>query len=203
MVVAVIVLVWVVVLGVFAVRRISDRNVTSSVARYRYQNRTLGRVPYLANSVPLSSTPESYLNEARRRALTRPTTPESIAEASIAKARAHDRRARKRRVLGVLGATCVLTLAFGAIPVLHVLWDVAIASFVLTAAYVGLLVYYARAESLSAERKRKIVPLHLAPPISSDSDDEEQMAFGGLALRPAVRALPPVRASFVVVESPS
>lgn len=201
MVVAIIVLVWVVVLGVFAVRRISDHHATSSVERFRSQNRTLGRVPYLASSVPPLGTPAPYRDDVRRRP--RRNAAELSAESFIAKARAADRRARKRRTLCVLVGGCLLTLVFGAIPALRFLWAVCIASFVLTVAYIYLLAYFARIEALSLERMRKVVPLHLAPPVPSESADERQIAVAGQALRPGMRALPPVRAAFVVLDSPS
>lgn len=92
---------------------------------------------------------------------------------------------------------------FGAIPALRFLWAVCIASFVLTVAYIYLLAYFARIEALSLERMRKVVPLHLAPPVPSESADERQIAVAGQALRPGMRALPPVRAAFVVLDSPS
>jgi hypothetical protein len=92
------------------------------------------------------------------------------------------------------------TLVLGALPHLHVLWDLTIVSAVLTATYVALLAYFARRAADANERARKVVPLRVVR--SLDQSPEQRLAVGGAA--PTLRAhpLPPKRPAFIIVEAP-
>jgi len=64
---------------------------------------------------------------------------------------------RRRQVLAILVATVVGTFVLGAIPGLGVLWDLSLIALVATAAYVGLLVYF---QKVALEQEQKVVEFY-------------------------------------------
>jgi hypothetical protein len=96
---------------------------------------------------------------------------------------------RRRRVLGVLGGTLLGSFLFGFVPGLGALWDLSLATLVLTAGYVALLVHFRR---VAIERSEKVVfleaPAAVAPVQETPRVHPFRPAESGRA--PAFRILP-------------
>jgi len=145
----VLLLIWAAALGPMVLRRLSERRLSSSVADFRNRTRRLEYAyPHLV-AVTTATTEggaqvATMMSEERRRA---------------ERVRNRRRRERRRRTLSTLGSTLAATLVLGAIPGLHVLWDLSILSFLLTAGYVGLLVYLAQGEAPIPDVRSTVVPI--------------------------------------------
>jgi len=86
---------------------------------------------------------------------------------------------RRRQILAGLLATTLVTVVVGAAPGLHVAWDVALASFLLTTGYVALLVRSQQSklfEEAARERALKVVPLYPLRTSSSTSPESDRHA---------------------------
>jgi len=186
----VLVLIWVVALAPIAYRRYAERQASSSVDRFR-QRLTKVRRAYPA----VGMTEMDFA--ARPRVDRRVDLQAQIAKS---KARLHERRMRRRRVLAGLLVVVVGSLAVGAVPALRVLWLVSFAVGLLTAAYVALLVSIARSEALELERLRKIVPFgdHQTP-----AYEESVVAAVGGSFTPLYASPIRQRPAFVVLEAPT
>jgi hypothetical protein len=121
------------------------------------------------------------------------------AQIAKSKARLHERRMRRRRVLAGLLVVVIGSLGLGAIPPIRVFWFVSFAVGLLTAAYLALLVSIARSEALELERLRKIVPFG---GYQSPSYDEQVVAAVGGNFTPLFASPITQRPAFVVVEAP-
>ena len=195
MVVLLLVVVWLVALVPVALRKLSEWQVTSSVARFRYRSRVMGRtfplVPYSAE-VPVAPTP------ARARAI----DPEDAARLRRER-RARSARlvVRRRKTLARLCGAFVVTFLLGAVPVLRVLWDLSLVVFLLATGYLALLVWFQRiavAEAASLERAAKVVPIY------ASTRRRVRTAGPWSTMRPDVArpasTLPPARPAFVLVD---
>jgi hypothetical protein len=146
MIVAVLVVIWVIALTPFLLRRLSDRQMVSSAERFRAAVGLLRRIhPRIASEVsegPILSE-QAEVNpaiEAQRR---------RREAARLRKQRAR-RKAILFRLIGFTGGSIVL----GALPHLHFLWDFSVAGAVLTTCYVSVLYYVAQKPApLPAVRK--------------------------------------------------
>lgn len=189
MLLVVLVLIWVVALAPIAYRRYAERQASTSVDRFRQRLRKVRR------AYPAVGMTEMDFGA-------RPRVDRRLAmQAQIARSRArlHERRMRRRRVLAGLLVVVVGSLVLGAVPALRVLWFVSLAVGMVTAAYIALLVSIARSEALELERMRKIVPFgdHETPAF----EERARVAVGGN--NSAWFAAPvPQRPAFVVLESP-
>jgi hypothetical protein len=187
MIVAVLVLIWVIALTPFILRRLSEHQIASSVSRFRTAIRMLRRVyPRLVTSSEISGTvaamgaaaPEVAALRRRREA-----------------ERARRRTARRKQLLvRLVGGTLSVTV-FGALPHLHALWDLSIVGAILTAGYVGALALLASqsAPTASLEAARRPAPKGVSHPV------EHRLAAvggGGPAFVPQI----PRRPAFVVVD---
>jgi hypothetical protein len=186
----VLVLIWVVALAPIAYRRYAERQASTSVDRFR-QRLTKVRRAYPAvgmTEMEFADRPRSDRRLAMR------------AQIARSRARLHERRMRRRRVLAGLLVVIVGSLVLGAVPALRVLWLVSLALVLVAAAYVALLVSIARSEALEMERLRKIVPFgdHQRPV----SEERAMVAVGGNP-SPLFAAPMPQRPAFVVLESPT
>jgi hypothetical protein len=185
----VLVLIWVVALAPIAYRRYAERQASTSVDRFRQR---LTKVRHAYPAVGMTEMDFAARPRVDRRI-------DLHAQVARSKARLHQRRIRRRRVLAALLVVVVGSLALGAIPPIHVLWIVSFAAGLLTAGYLALLVTIARSESLELERLRKIVPfaVHETPVY-----DEQVAAVGG-NFTPLFSSPMTQRPAFVVIESPT
>ncbi len=185
MVALVLVLIWVVALVPFALRKRAEWALSSSVDRFRDSTGRLRRIyPHLvAVATERGDAPW----------VARPPLAGSYRPPS--RARLAERRARRRRTLTLLGCATAGTFVLGAIPALRVLWDLSLVALVLGAGYVAALVHFARLEAFAAERARKVVPLQ---PVGANHRPVEQYAAAG----GQVVAMLPVRPAFVLVDRP-
>jgi hypothetical protein len=186
MIILVLAVIWIVALAPFALRRLSEHQVALSVDRFRQLTGRFGQRHREARVAEPLRQPVRNLH----------ASPED--ERRAAKARLHARNERRRRALVVLLGVGAFTLSFGAIPSLHVLWDLTIVDVLLTAAYVGALVYLKRLEVFEAERRaavRNIMQL------DARGDARQRLAgvAGGGATFPVASAFRP---AFRIVEAP-
>jgi len=178
MVVLVLVLIWLVVVLPIAVRKLSEFQLVSSVARFHHQTELLGRVH------------ENFVGSARgsdgRRAGAPPLDDAQLAAVRAVQTRIDERRSRRREALLLLGSGILSTLLIGAVPSLRAFWVVAVLLATVTGVYLAMLVRCATAEALAAERARKIVVM----PVTADEAgaELERRVFatgnGGLAVVP-------------------
>ena len=178
MVVLVLVLIWLVVVLPIVVRKLSEFQLVSSVARFHHQTELLGRVH------------ENFVGSARgsqgRRGGAPPLDEAQLAAVRAVQARIDERRSRRREALLLLGSGILSTLLVGAVPSLRAFWVVAVLLATVTGMYLAMLVRCAAAEALAAERARKIV---MMPVTADDAGAElERRVFaignGGLAVVP-------------------
>jgi len=181
LVVLLLVVVWLVALVPFALRRFSEWQLTSSLTQFRDSAGAMRRArPATGSDVDPALDVDPRIVERRR---------------ERERARAAELVARRRRVLAVLCSTFLGTLVLGAIPGLGVLWDISLLAFAATTGYVALLVRLRReavARAAASERAEKVVPIH-----SALRRDAGAPAAAGVHF-PAM--LPPVRPAFVLVD---
>jgi hypothetical protein len=186
----VLVLIWVVALAPIAYRRYAERQASTSVDRFRQR---LSKVRHAYPAVGMTEMDFAARPRVGRRLAMQ-------AQIARSRARLHERRMRRRRVLAGLIVVVLGSLALGAVPAHRVLWFVSLAVALLAIAYMALLVSIARNEALELERLRKIVPFgdHQTPVF-----EERALAAVGGNLSPLFAAPLPQRPAFVVLESPS
>jgi hypothetical protein len=178
MIFLVLIVIWMAALTPFALRRLSERQVSASLSQFRHLTGMLGRPSGDPSASPSPSRPvERELTDRERRAQ---------------KARHRRRQQCRRRALAGLIGTFGFTLVFGAIPALRALWDLTILDVIATAAYIGMLAYVTRLETFEAERRalRNVYPIapHLA---MRESGDERYAATGTsqIVAKPAFRII--------------
>lgn len=188
MIILVLVVIWLVALAPFVLRKLSEHQITASLAHFR-ELTGMGR---RGRSVPQHDEDQRAWRNAA-------STPEE--DRRVMRARARVRRQRRRRALAALGGCGAFTLVFGAIPELRTLWDLTIADVVLTAGYLALLAYFTKLENFQAERRaamRNVVPI-IGRPTSYTSARPEFAAVGGGSNLPAPI---PIRPAFRIIEAP-
>ena len=189
MVVLLLVVVWLVALVPIALRKLSEWQVTASVARFRRQRRVMSKtLPYPPQLVGVRPLPEP-----RRGA----GPAQSARMQRQMRERSARLMARRRRVLARLAGSLVVTLVLGAVPPLRFLWDVSLATFFLTSGYVALLVRLQQvraAEAAEHERAEKVVPIDVR-----HRQAEASMPVG--SSRHAA-TLAPTRPAYVLVDVP-
>jgi len=157
LVVLLLVVVWLVALVPVALRKLSEWQVTASVARFRHQRRVMSKsLAYPPPPVGVRALP-----------VPRQVVGTGKTQSAWAQHRGRERSARlvarRRRVLARLTASLALTLVLGAVPALRFLWDLSLVSFFLTSGYIALLVrvqQLAIAEAAESERAEKVVSIH-------------------------------------------
>jgi hypothetical protein len=193
MLILVLALVWVIALSPVIVRKASEYQVFSSVARFRHRTGLMRQAyPQLAAAAlpdaPLLVAGEAIVTPEMRRA-----------------ARARHRRTieRRRRALVTLVSTCLGSLLLGVVPALRALWGLSLASLLLTATYLALLAYLTQAETNASERRRKVIPMPGAPsrPFLPDAYATAVGHHGSVTMPPIVAL--PSRPSFVLVDAPT
>lgn len=191
MVVAVLVVVWLVALAVIGLRRLPEWRARASIAGYGRRTSLMRRF----------RAPESLLvsvgagRGSPRRAHLSPAARARLEGAR--RARERELVARRRRVLGTIGAALAGSFVLGAIPPIRPLWYVSLVSLLLALTYVGLLAWSrqrAAAESALAERAEKVVPLD--PSGARSGPAATGVAASGRRSSP----LPPARPAFVVLD---
>jgi hypothetical protein len=151
MVVIVLVLVWLVVILPIAVRKLSEFQLVSSVARFHHQTELLERAH--ASFVGV----HTRLPVARGKAP--PPDDAQMAIVRAIQARIDARRTRRREMLLLLGSGICSTLLVGAVPSLRAFWVVAVLLATVTGVYLSLLVRCAASDAAAAERARKVVAI--------------------------------------------
>jgi hypothetical protein len=195
MVVLVLVLIWLVVILPIAVRKLSEFQLVSSVARFRHQTELLKRAH--ANFVGTNgrlSGPENkmrVMNDAQAAVL------------RTVQARISARRARRRETLLLLGSGIVSTLLVGAVPSLRAFWVVAVLLAMITGVYLALLVRCAAAEAIAAERALKVVAITNAVGEADSQQEGRVEAAGGGRFAAVSQGYEPRRPRLVVPEGPA
>jgi hypothetical protein len=143
-VVLVVVLVWLVALIPFVLRRHSAYRVHASVARFRRQRRLLelayrSRRDDASEILSTSRGDVVCTNRDRPRHSSR-ATPSTL-------------RLRRRRLLSIFAGALAISLILGALPELRAFWTIAIVLSVLLVAYVVLLSVFAADSSPSHQRR--------------------------------------------------
>ncbi len=171
MVVLVLVLIWLVVTLPIAVRKLSEFQLVSSVARFRHQTEMLERthVKFVGAGVRAPGSPPRapVLDESQLTALRE------------IRARIEAQRTRRRETLLLLGSGICSTLLVGEVPELRAFWVVAVLLATVTGVYLALLVRCAAAESAAAERARKVVALSVGPRNPLSEQEPRVLAAGG------------------------
>jgi len=185
----VLVLIWVVALAPIAYRRYADRQASTSVDRFRQRLTKVRRAYPAVGMTEMEFAARPRINRRR----------DMQAQIARSRARLHERRIRRRRILSRFLVVLAGSLVLGAIPVLRVLWFVSLAIAMVTAAYIALLVSISRSEALELERLRKIVPFgdHQTPVF----EERALVAVGG-NVSPMYASRLPQRPSIVVLEAP-
>lgn len=194
-------LVWAIALAPMVWRKLIDVQVISEVARFNHRIGILRRATPVHAAGPLGALQLAPPAVPRPRVL--PEAQRLSPEKRRAqRARAQIRVARRRRTLQWLGGTVGVTFVFGAIPPLRFLWDLTLVATLLTVAYVGLLAWCQRPQTLASDRGRRIVAIGAA------RDDDGMTRGSGVFTAPggpsgAMRASTMRRPAFVLVEGPS
>jgi hypothetical protein len=170
MVVLILVLVWLVVILPIAVRRLSEFQLVSSVARFRHQTELLERAhaDFFEASTRLP-TP---------RGKTRALDDDQAAIARAVQARLEARRARRRETLLLLGSGICSTLLVGAVPSLRAFWVVAVLLAAVTGVYLALLARCAATDALTVERACKVVAITIAADTAGSQQERRIVAMG-------------------------
>ena len=188
MLIAVLLLVWIAALTPIAYRHYTDRQATASVERFSYRSWLVRRASPAIGMHEVTSSPHA---RAERRM-------DVKAQIRQERQRIQRRRERRRRVLAGIAGIIAGSVVLGALPVLRILWLVALAVSVVGAAYVYVLVSVARSEALNLERLRKIVPLGAEQ--QREVESHVLVAAGG-ARGPLYSTPMPRRPAFVVLET--
>ncbi len=218
MVVLVLVVVWVLALTPYALRKLGEWQVSSELNRFR---RGLGALGQFAPDQPddaegLAATVAGFNDGWHAR------QPPAVGPArSPLRRPSSELVMRRRRTLAWLLGSLVGSFLVGAIPWFRPLWDLSVFVLVLTLGYLGALAYLQYHARLAAERAAKVVRLrsvrtgdprrtsssegHTGPPAVSAAAAVAVAAGGGggtRSERSVVVALPR-RPSFVLVDAPS
>jgi hypothetical protein len=186
MIVLVLVVVWVLALTPYALRKLGEWQVSSEVNRFHRGLGALGAFFSGSEQAPdarflladgrflpagghpgASGTEEAAYGSARPEGseegagptLDEPVVARHPTPAGSGYRPSHQLVMRRRRVLGWLGASLGGSFLFGAIPWFRALWDLSLVVLVISVLYVGALVYVQRQAVLAAERAAKIVRL--------------------------------------------
>jgi hypothetical protein len=179
MIVLVLVVVWVLALTPYALRKLGEWQVSSEVNRFHRGLGALGQFfsgpaqPSDARFVPVGGYPgepgvdgggwqpsrPASPGEPLRRLDGEPGEARPGPRAPRSYRPSHQLVMRRRRVLAWLGTSLAGSFAFGAIPWFRPLWDLSLVVLVIGVSYVGALVYVQRQAVLAAERTAKVVRL--------------------------------------------
>ncbi len=151
MVVLVLVLIWMVVTLPIAVRKLSELQFVSSVARFQRQTEMFERAH--ASFVGAGRRPPGSPSRARV------LDDAELVVLREVRARIEAQRVRRRETLLLLGSGIFSTFLIGAVPLLRAFWVVAVLLATVTGVYLALLVRCAAAEAGAAERARKVVAI--------------------------------------------
>lgn len=199
MILVVLAVVWVVALTPWALRKLSERQITSSVASYRRQLLKLGshaeRPDRGSLSVPgaaigFSAAAQRVHTDGYGRtevgfdAGVRPgyTDPEP-AVANVAVTSRSTAARRRRVIVSLLGATFFF-FVLGLIPAARVMWNLALTCLLLAAAYTAAVVYFHRR---AVERAQKVVALETRRSVVSALDRARSSGAGGTHVTPRGR----------------
>jgi hypothetical protein len=187
-IVVLLVVIWGIALVPVTMRWISERQVTTSVARFMSARRNLRR------SYPVLAVVES---DSGRVTSAAPRRAEAASPAALRHRRAQARRRaeRRRRVLTTLASATAATVVFGALPPLHLLWAFSGLGIVLIAGYCLAIARMAQNESAMVQPRRTVVepPSHVTYEALLVANGQARSAAGGAQRRP----------SFVLVDAPS
>jgi hypothetical protein len=178
MIVVILVLIWVVALTPFLLRRLSEHQLVTSVSKFRAATGMLRRVyPKLESVRSVNPTlGENARSSAQRR--------------RIEHAQAKRLMERRKQLLFRLVGGTFGTLMFGGLPHLHKLWDLSIVGAILTTGYVSALAYLANQPAPLPTLRRPASGI-------GPYDPERLVASGGGG--PAMATPIPRRPAFVVV----
>ena len=154
MIVLLLILIWLVVLTPVISHRLSDSNIFTSVARYRSSARLVEKVlGRREDSLPVSRTTPPPAGVSHRDAVLRNAERERLRK---------ERRKmvqRRRRAVAFMLVGLSGSLVFGAVPHLHVFWNLSAAFAFVLVAYVAMLAHVTRLEVNATERREKVIVL--------------------------------------------
>ena len=188
MILVVLALIWVLALTPTLLRKLAERESTYSVTKFHRSLRVM-RQSYPGQAA-VAGAPAAALE--RLTPAVGGTAARTASRPAGGRAAAQSAR-RRRQVLMVLGGGLAFTFLFGLVPGLSMLWDVSLLLLAVTAAYMGLLIHFRRAE---LERAQKVV--QIARPAPADEVTAEVPAVPA----PAAWAMPAPRISRVRAGGP-
>lgn len=220
MVVAVLIVVWVVALTPYALRKLGEWQVSSELDRFR---RGLGALRQFAPEEDCrpGATPVPTGERGSPRRVGIAGHDGAAAASRAGRERSAQLVMRRRRTLAWLACSLVGSFLFGAIPWFRPLWDLSLVVLILGVAYLAALVYVQRQAVLAAEREAKIIRLRALRSADGSADGTAATAghlaaergalvrlravaaAGGGGNDPSVVVAMPRRPSFVLVEAPS
>jgi ABC-type multidrug transport system fused ATPase/permease subunit len=187
MIVMVLALIWLVALVPFLLRRVSEHQLAASVSKFRSAT---GNLKKTCSAV-------ATIRGVGQRTSTAPVPPPR-SEAERRKReleRAQWRIARRRQLLARLVIGTGTTLILGALPHLHVLWDLSIVGIVLTGCYVSALAYLAHQPKDLMEIRQPLERVH-----QKVTHPRERLVAVGGGIEPVIVPMLPRRPSFVIVK---
>jgi hypothetical protein len=165
-VVFVVVLVWLVALIPFIIRRHSAYRIHASVARFRRQRRLL--------ELAYRSRRDGASDDSLSRRVVAHKTPSVARHSSRA---SHAKlRLRRRRLLSIFVGALAISLILGALPELSAFWTIAIVLSVILVAYVALLSFFA-ADAAPSHQRRVAEEADLSAPEIWLNREQEQSDF--------------------------
>jgi len=186
-IVLVLVVIWIVALAPFVLRKLSEHQLATSVTQFRRLTGMFGRARAGVERAVAPLQQQALSAEEERR---------------LHRQRARLRAQRRRRVFTWLLGFGGFALVFGAIPALRTLWDLAIVDVLLIAAYIGSLAYFTHLEMAERERQamRNVYPIAPLPDEVAQLAPQRVYATAGGHAMPAPIALRP---AFRIVEAPN
>jgi len=194
MILVVLAVVWVVALTPWVLRKVSERELVTSVTSFHRHLLRLGSHTDRSErgSVSMPGAPIGYSAAAQRvqeelygdNETARPDHPESEVVMPTVVVTSRSTAVRRRRVVALLLASMMFFFLIGLIPGAHVMWDVALVCVAFAAAYVAALIHFHR---LAVERAQKVVALETRRSVATALDRARLSRAGGGHVRPAGR----------------
>jgi len=191
MILVVLAVVWVVALTPWVLRKLSERQVVTSVSSFNRQLLRLGshadRPERGSLSVPGAaigfSAAAQRVHEESHESASRQDHIESEVYVHPVVVTRRSTALRRRRVVASLLAAMLFFFLVGLIPGAQVMWDLALVCLAFAAAYVAALIHFHR---IAVERAQKVVALETRRSVAT-ALDRARLSRGGGHVRPAGR----------------
>jgi len=196
MILVVLAVVWVVALTPWVLRKLSERQVVTSVSSFHRQLLRLGShtdrgsVSLPGATIGFSATAQRVREAAHRTAQAShsnhsdPVETEVVVPTVVVTSRST--AVRRRRVVASLVAAMAFFFLVGLVPGAHVMWDLALVCLAFAAAYVAALIHFHRR---AVERAQKVVALETRRSAATALDQARLSRAGGGHVRPGAGRL--------------